>query len=91
MTDILTATEVELLRRQVDRLTAELVDMQRQNGDLRELATRQDERLRVVQSMNEAAYKEAYNAAAGPHFCHGKPFGARPRPGIRDLANGGTS
>ncbi|MFF8659528.1 hypothetical protein [Streptomyces huasconensis] len=91
MTDILTTTEVELLRRQVDRLTAELGDARRQNADLTKLVSDQAERLLVAQAENEAAYKEAYNAAAGPHFCHGKPFGARPRPGIRDLANGGTS
>ncbi|MFE9736182.1 hypothetical protein ACFYO9_37650 [Streptomyces sp. NPDC005863] len=68
----------------VARLEAEL----RQYKDI---VARQDELLRALQTANEGAYRDQYDAAGGPHLCPAHPLGetvARPRPGIRDLAGG---
>ncbi|WPO73977.1 hypothetical protein [Streptomyces sp. KN37] len=88
------ATEDFVLRRRVDALTEQNTRLQAELRGYKELAAALADRLTVVQRDNEAAYRQAYEAANGPHFCTGQPVGsltARPRPGIRDLAQGGPS
>lgn len=83
--------EVAALTQQVARLENDLTEVTQRNRQLTDLASSQDERLRAAQTENEAAYRHAYDAASGPHFCPNSPFGelvARPRPGISDIAKG---
>ncbi|MEU5772628.1 hypothetical protein ABZ819_04900 [Streptomyces venezuelae] len=70
--------EEAALRRQVDQLQAEL-------RDYKELAALQAERLDVLQTANEGAYRDQYDAAGGPHLCPGSPFGqTAPTPTFED-------
>lgn len=41
----------------------------------RELAADLADRLQVAQQENEAAYRAAFDAHSGPHFCRDLPFG----------------
>jgi hypothetical protein len=83
--------EATILRKRAATLSEENAQLQAELRTYKELAASLTDRLTVAQADNETAYKEAYNAVAGPHFCPGQSFGARPRPGIRDLAQGDAS
>ncbi|MYY79692.1 MULTISPECIES: hypothetical protein [unclassified Streptomyces] len=70
--------EEATLRRKLDRLQAEL-------RQYKELAASQAERLHILQAANEGAYRDQYDAAAGPHLCPASPFGqAAPTPTFED-------
>lgn len=73
--------EVIELQQTVARLGGDLATAHRDIRQLRELAAAQADRLQIAQTENEGASRHAYEAAAGPHFCKGQPFGTPPAVG----------
>ncbi|MCI3277475.1 hypothetical protein [Streptomyces cylindrosporus] len=54
-------------------------ELQAENRDLRELVAKLTDRLDMLQTANEGAYKELSIATGGPRFDPAQPFGTDPK------------